>query len=158
MRDDYRAKWEAFISWAVKEFDRRVGETMAAGEKVMVTTKVDDYRTAGIGQDGGSSPIIRAVTFNGVELRLYCASAQVQPGRLSAGGGLTITVRDLTKPDNYSNPLSLTFDLDRASVGKLTVAASISGSSQYDALMGPVVAGINQGIQDLLVVGRAHVR
>lgn len=137
--DDFRMKWEPLVRLAVREFDDRMAAVVSA-EKGITIKKEDSFKVAGIGQDGGNGQLIRVASLNGVELRLYCSSAQVHASNVS-GGSLVVTVRVPTDSENYSNPLSIPLDPQG------TPAADLSKT---------VVSGINKGIEDFLIVAKAR--
>lgn len=150
---EYRAKWEPVIRFAVAEFDRRLAVVSASGAQVRVT-KEENFQVAGIGQAGGNSQLVRVADMNGVQLRLYCTSAQIHPTRLESGH-LVITVRIPEKTENESNPLSVGFDLGSASAGGRSFDTSASDAATDD-LTDAITAGINKGIEDFLVIANAR--
>src|SRR5262249_26091494 len=118
-------------------------------------TKDDGYRVAAIEQEGGNSQLIRVVSMNGIELRLYCTSAQIHPTRLESGA-LIITVRIPEKPENESNPLNLRFDLKEASSGTQNFVPSGGAQDPSKELLDAIISGINKGIEDFLVIANAR--
>lgn len=141
----YRANWESLIRHVINEFDKRVG-ALIVREPSVTLTKNDPVNVVAAGQAGGGSHVVRVATFRGVELRLYCTTARPDPGDL-VDGNLTITVRVPDQPNNYSNPLSLNMRMP-----EVTGAPADLRKRMADEAVG----GINQGIADLLVVGKGR--
>lgn len=151
---EFRSNWEPLIQTVVSDFDRRVDDLTAADPRVRVTTKDTAFKVAGIGQDGGNGQLIRVAELNGVELRLYCSSAQVHPTHLS-GGTVVITVRIPQRTENESNPLNISFSLKEATLGDRKWVAPMSAASTKE-FADAALPGINKGIQDFLVLANSR--
>jgi hypothetical protein len=151
---EFRTNWEPLIRTVVEDFDRRVNALITAQPKVRLATKLDSFKVAGIGQEGGNSQLIRVAELNGVELRLYCSSAQVHSTHLS-GGTVVITVRIPQQAENESNPLNISFSLKEASMADKKWIAPISTASAKE-FVDAAVPAINQGIQDFLVLASSR--
>jgi hypothetical protein len=148
---EYRTNWEPVFRVAVAEFDKRV-ETAEAQVNGIRVTKEDNFKVAGIEQEGGNSQLVRVAEMNGVQLRLYFTSAQIHPTHLDSGH-IEITVNIPEKPENDSNPLRISFGLKEASTPNGSFAASSDSSK---ALAQIVIDGINKGLEEFLVLASAR--
>lgn len=148
----YRINWEPLARFAVSEFDNRIKKLIASGTPVEVT-KLDGYKVAGIGQDGGNGQWLRIATVKGVELCLHWSSAQINSTTVSSGS-LVIVVRLAGGRANEANPLNLTIGPTGASEGSKIFPPPGTGDPGKE-LADWVVTGINKGIETLMVLANS---